>query len=482
MEGALARTAWERIGIRTHHGINIPLFSLRSKDSLGIGDFLDLKLLIDWVESIGFDIIQLLPLYDSGVDPSPYNALSANALNPIYISLQPFPKLHDQPEAHRLRALNQAQRLHYLDVLELKLSLLRKAYRDSPAAPSEHELQFYEENEWLDAYADFKGDDPPFYKWLQWIAFSQMASMKRYAEEHHVLIKGDIPILVSPDSVDVKSHPDIFDLSLVAGAPPDMYNEEGQRWGFPLYCYDALVKQHFHFWIERLASATPLYHLYRLDHIVGLFRIWGIPSGKLPKEGHYVPVDRALWRERGQHYLETFLQHCPLLPVGEDLGIIPHETRETMAELGIPGTKVMRWERHWKGDHSFIPYSEYPVNSMTTVSTHDSPPLKLWWMTHPEEARDFARFNHWEYEPHLSNRRLFDLLYISHHTPSLLHINLLNEYLSLFEDLHYPDYHEERINHPGTISTNNWSYRTKAYLEDIVTHQSLKTTMQELIR
>lgn len=482
MDKTLARAAWERIGIRSHHGVNLPLFSLRSKDSLGIGDFLDLKLLIDWVASLGFDIIQLLPLYDSGEDPSPYNALSANALNPVYISLKPFPKIQDEPEAHRLREINQWQRLHYAEVLSLKIAFLKKAYLDSPAAPSPHELQFYEENEWLEAYAQFKGGDASFHKWLQWIAFSQMASMKRYAEEKHVFIKGDIPILVSPDSVDVKSHPDIFDLDLAAGAPPDQYNKEGQRWGFPLYRYDELVKQHFHFWIERLASATPLYHLYRLDHIVGLFRIWGIPEGKLPKEGHYVPEDRSLWRERGSRYLEEFLLHCPLLPVGEDLGIIPHETHETMEKFGIPGTKVMRWERRWKGDHSFIPYSEYPVNSMTTVSTHDSPPLKLWWITHPEEARDFAKFNHWEYEHRLSDKRLFDILYQSHHTPSLLHINLLNEYLSLFADLHYPDLHEERINHPGTISTNNWSYRTKPFLEEIVSHAGLKKAMQELIR
>lgn len=482
MDGTLAKAAWERIGIRQHHGINIPLFALRSKESLGIGDFLDLKLLIDWIRSIGFDVIQLLPLYDSGDDPSPYNALSANALNPIYISLKPFPKQHDEPEATRLREINEWQRLHYHEVLQLKLILLKKAYEDSPAASSEHELQFYAENEWLDAYALFKGEDAPFYKWLQWVAFSQMASMKRYAEANGVFIKGDIPILVSPDSVDVKTHPDIFDLSLAAGAPPDIYNEEGQRWGFPLYRYDELVKQHFHFWIERLVSAEPLFHLYRLDHIVGLFRIWGIPEGKLPKEGHYVPEDRSQWRERGNRYLEEFLKHCPLLPVGEDLGIIPYETRETMEKLGIPGTKVMRWERYWKGDHSFIPFDEYPVNSMTTVSTHDSPPLKLWWITHPEEARDFARFMRWEYEPYLSDNRLFDILRDSHHTPSLLHINLLNEYLCLFEDLHYLDYHEERINHPGTISTNNWSYRTRPFLEDIVTHQRLKTTMQEMIQ
>lgn len=482
MEETLAGPAWKKIGIRPHHGINVPLFSLRSKSSLGIGDFLDLKLLIDWVSALGFDIIQLLPLYDSGEDPSPYNVLSANALNPIYISLKPFPKIRDQPEAERLRALNLQERLQYQEVLDLKLALLKKAYEETAAAPSLHEQQFYEENGWLDAYAAFKGSDKAFYKWLQWTAFTQMSSMKRYAEQNGVFLKGDLPILVSPESVDVISHPEIFDCTLAAGAPPDQYSKEGQRWGFPLYRFEELLKQHFQFWIERLESATPLYHLYRLDHIVGLFRLWGIPEGKLPKEGHYVPADRTLWRERGCRYLEEFLKHCPLLPVGEDLGIIPHETRETMEMLGIPGTKVIRWERRWKGDHSFIPFADYPINSMTTVSTHDSPPLKLWWMTHPEEARDFCAFMHWQEEPTLSDAHLFDILRASHHTPSLLHINLIQEYLSLFADLRYEDCHEERINHPGTISTHNWSYRTKPFLEEIVSHEGLKKAMKELIR
>lgn len=470
-------TDWNRIGLHPHHGINTPLSSLRTMRSGGVGEFLDLKLLIDWVASIGFDMIQLLPLYDSGEDPSPYNVLSAHALNPIYISLHALPGM----DSSSLFPLNQEKRLHYGEVLKRKIALLKQYYQEHPT--DEWKL-FAAGQPWLAAYAQFKAQQDPgsetFYQWLQWLAFSQMQEVKAYAESKNVFLKGDLPILVSPESVDVIEHPELFNKTLAAGAPPDQYSKEGQRWGFPLYKFEALESTDFAYWKGRLKAAESLYHLYRLDHIVGLFRLWGIPAGKKPAEGHYVPEDRTKWGPQGKATLEALLHASSLLPVGEDLGIIPHETRETMHHLWIPGTKVIRWERRWKGDKSFIPFSEYPLCSMTTVSTHDSNSLSTWWEHHPDEAEAFAAFMGWKFEKKLSNEQLIEILRISHHTPSLLHINLLHEYLALFPDLNKQE--EARINTPGTISDLNWTYRYPSYLEEIVSHTDLKHLMRELIR
>lgn len=483
IEKGLTHHAWEKIGLRHHHGVNTPLFSLKTKNSCGIGEFLDLLPFIDWVHSLGFDIIQLLPIYDSGEDPSPYNAISANALNPIFISLHALPGL----EENSLKALNLEPRVDYSAILHLKLNLLRDYFhKEKTAFSKELKSEFLQKFPWVDAYAHFKAhhrkEEVEFYIWLQWIAYGQMQKVKTYAESKRIFIKGDIPILVSPESVDVKTHKEIFDDSLIAGAPPDYYHKEGQRWGFPLYSFEAELKNDFAFWKERLRSAEKLFHLYRLDHIVGLFRIWGIPEGKKPIEGHFVPRDRSKWRHQGEVQLKIFLETTDMLPVGEDLGIIPHETKETMAEYGIPGTKVIRWERDWKGDHHFIPYRNYPAISMTTVSTHDSDPLKLWWEKHPEDAKAFAQFKHWHYTPSLSNEHQIEILRDSHTTPSLLHINLLQEYLSLFPDLIRNQGEEDRINVPGTISNLNWSLRYLPSIETLQEHQGLNKLMKDLIR
>lgn len=483
IEQSLAHKNWNAIGVRPHHGINTPLFSLKSKNSCGIGEFLDLLPLIDWMHAIGFDIIQLLPLNDSGIDPSPYNAISANALNPIYISLH---ALHGIPIAD-LQALNGLERIDYAFILDTKLKLLKEHYQHNKETFLKEEMHaFVKRFSWVKAYASYKAlgnpDDEPFYIWLQSIAYAQMHRVKEYAQTKDIFIKGDIPILVSPESIDVLTHSDIFDLSLEAGAPPDYYNKEGQRWGFPLYKFEPQVITDFAFWKERLKSAEQIFHLYRIDHIVGLFRLWGIPMGKKPLEGYFIPEERHLWLQRGETQLKMLLQSSSMLPVGEDLGIIPHETKETMTTLGIPGTKVIRWERDWKGDLSFIPYCSYPVNSMTTVSTHDSDLLREWWENHPEESSLFAQFKGWEFTPHLSLDKRLEILKDSHTTPSLLHINLFQEYLSLFPELDQSDPKHSRINLPGTISPQNWSLRYRPSIEEIQDHGPLALLMRELTR
>jgi 4-alpha-glucanotransferase len=502
---------WKKIGVKPYQGINTPLFSIRSHQSGGIGEFLDLKLLIDWLSPLGFNVIQLLPIYASGQDPSPYNAISANALNPIYLTLRALPYIENHPDLIQaidlLSRYNSSPKIQYLEVKEEKDKILR-AYAERELqhfAQDPHFQNFLNQNPWVIPYAKFKAlkrrnggknwtdwpkdqetdslqSDINGFSLIQFLAYEQMSSIKTYADQKNVLLMGDIPILVSPDSADVWNHPELFDLSMAAGAPPDMYNQEGQKWGFPPYNYEALKKEDFRFWKERLSCASRLYHLFRIDHIVGFFRIWAMGKDNKATDGHFDPKDEAKWMPQGNMMLDLMLANSPMLPIGEDLGVVPNATRALMKTLGIPGTKVIIWERNWNTDKSFIPFSKYPLDSLTTVSTHDSEPITEWWIANPEDAKLIAQENHWDYSSPMSSEQLFQILKASHHTSSLFHINLLQEYLSLFPELTWGHPESERINFPGIVSPSNWTYRYKLPIEDIAAHKPLTAKLQEMLQ
>lgn len=441
---------WKKIGFRPHHGIVVPLFSIHTKNSHGIGEFLDLIPLIDFCNKIGFDTIQLLPINDSGDDPSPYSILSSISLNPVYISLTPLGI--NEPE---LKKLNLTRRVDYAKVKEKKIALLYDFYKSQKR-------------------------DVDFNTFLQDLAFNQMKQVRDYASLKGCFLKGDLPILVSPYSVDVQANPQLFNHDLVAGAPPDMYNQLGQNWGFPTINWDKMRAENFAWWKHRLNTASNLYHIYRIDHVVGLFRIWAIPKGKKATEGHFIPMDRHLWEAQGKEILSMMLNASSMLPIAEDLGTIPEEVPRTLREFGICGTKVIRWERRWHQDKEYIPLNEYEPFSLTTVSTHDSETLQQWWKNQPEEARLFAKMMHWQYEPTLSEEQRFNLLYQAHHSPSFFHINLLQEYLAVFPHLVSQNPDDERINIPGEILQSNWSYRFKPSLEEINECEPLISMMKQL--
>lgn len=502
----LAYSNWQKVGIRHHHGINTPLFSLKTHRSSGIGEYLDLLPLIDFCQRIGFDLIQILPINDSGDDPSPYNALSSKALHPIYLSLHDLPYLKAD-SAHELRELNRFKRVHYAKVLEKKMAFLQDYYqREGHKICTSTDFQnFVENNPWLHSYALFKSlkqkmhgtnwqewpknaadhvtfSELQFPIFLQYLCFQQMQKVKDYAEKKHILIKGDIPILISPDSADVWNEPDLFNLNYAAGAPPDRFNPSGQHWGFPLYNWNKVAEDRYRWWKDRLKISEHFYHLYRIDHIIGLFRIWAFPNGDL-KRGCYIPTDERTWIAQGEAILQIMLKATSMLPIGEDLGItLSPQLKGSLSNLGISGTKVIRWERNREGNWEFIPVKDYPAASMTTVSTHDSDSVKLWWQNAPREAKDYAASQGWKYEPVLSNEFLYAILKESHHSGSLFHINLLQEYLDLFPEFTFSNLSNERINIPGIVSDRNWSFRYKPFLEDIVDNEKLIQTMQELIR
>lgn len=511
---------WQEIGIQHHHGIAIPLFSLYSSKSYGIGEYPDLMPLIDWCNSMSFDVIQLLPLNDCGDDISPYSALSAFALNPIYLGLESLPFLKEdqflQKELIALPKITHQQKLNYHAVREIKDHFFRLYF--SVCAPkilqSDSYLLFLEEAKWLKGYAVFKilkernrgakwetwpeeerfptdelidqiaNKEKDKFNWhclLQYLCDLQLKEVKAYAKKKNLHLMGDIPILIDRQSADVWQYQELFDLKFSAGAPPDQYSENGQNWGFPLYNWQAIENQEYRWWIDRLQWNKRYFHIYRIDHIVGFFRIWAIPVQQTGKEGHFIPQDESIWIEHGQKILLMMLKACDMLPIGEDLGNVPDEVRACMNTLGISGTRVMRWERKWKEEGQYILPENYPFDSMTTVSTHDSETLAHWWKNYPIEAQLFATQKGWSYQYVLSHDHHREILWDSHHTASLFHINLLQEYLSLIPGLSWPTPEDERINTPGIISDDNWTYRYRVPLEEIIENKSLKHLMQELI-
>lgn len=254
-----ARHLWEKIGIFSHHGIDLPLAALRTKNSCGIGEFLDLLPMIDWLHELKFDVLMLLPLNESTTDSSPYNSISSRALHPIYLSLENLPYLESHPEIkselEQLRYLNETPRVQYNEVLSKKMALLRQYFSavQKNFSQSPEFQHFRAQHSWLEPYALFKvlkekmkqmrwqdwpremrapsraeydhylkknQDEIDFYIVLQYLCFEQMKCVRNYAAAKKVFLKGDIPILINPDSVDVWTDPYLFDLTLSAGAPP----------------------------------------------------------------------------------------------------------------------------------------------------------------------------------------------------------------------------------------------------------------------
>ncbi len=310
-----------------HSGVAIPLLSLVSKESHGCGDFHDLKLFGKWCAGLGLDVIQLLPLNDTGRMASPYSALSAFALHPIYFDLNELDQAILAGEEIELfkSIADQKERVDYDATLSLKMKLLLCQF-DRIKEELEDHADFQEwinQNPWIRSFAAFliqkgKSDQKPWYQWdhkyrhyskdleaaildsaqdelhfLSWLQFrldSQLKEVSSYLEGIGVFLKGDVPILMSDDSVDVWVNPKIFDMTKRAGAPPDMFAVTGQHWGFPTYNWEEMTRQAYSWWVKRLQHAASHYKLFRIDHVLGFFRIWSIPeyetTGTL---GYYEP-------------------------------------------------------------------------------------------------------------------------------------------------------------------------------------------------
>ena len=413
LSNSIAKDSWLRIGFKKRAGVLIPLFTVHSKNSFGIGDFGDLKLVIDWAKLTGNSIIQLLPMNEVGPLYCPYDAISSFALEPSYICLKDFPalrKIKFEPKN------NDSSHVDYA-LKKVKLQLLFDVYLACDLSEGQDFEEFQQKNfYWLLDFALFKTlkeqnhgkpwheweekfrDRVPcalqefqqnniekitFQMWLQWITFKQFKSAAGYAAKNNIFLKGDLPVLVSWDSADVWVHPEFFKLDFAAGAPPDMYCAKGQRWGMPTYNWEMIACDNYRYIKEKLKYAQEFYNILRIDHVAGLFRIWSIPyNDSLSNQGlngSFDPPDERCWAEHGRRILSVMAQNTKMLLCAEDLGVIPKCCIDALLEFGIPGNDVQRWVKDWNVSHDFLLPAQYRQFAVAMLSTHDTTSWKAWW-------------------------------------------------------------------------------------------------------
>ena len=296
---------WDWFGLterQTMKGVAVPLFSLRTEDDFGIGEFSDLPKLGDWCVANDLKIIQILPVNDTTAhydwrDSYPYNAISAFALHPIYLNLKQLGIKEDATFYRMRRKINKMDAVDYPTTLKAKWKYFQIAFeqRWETLKNSDDFQQFVKENEdWLLDYVQFcaerDGNGTEIHLFLQYHCDKQLREAVKALHDKGLLLKGDIPIGVNPKGVDVKSHPELFNLDVQVGAPPDDFASEGQNWGFPSYNWEAMAKDNYAWWQRRLQVMARYFDAYRIDHILGFFRIWEIPkTAKSGLLGHFNP-------------------------------------------------------------------------------------------------------------------------------------------------------------------------------------------------
>lgn len=668
-------------------GLAVPLLSLKVEGG-ACGEFPDIAPLARLARRWDMGIIQLLPVNDTGWQTSPYSALSAFALNPVYLRIEELPEIAGgagTPQAsvaarneavgaaHRLAAeFGNAKKVPYHDILARKLEILGGLWKDLAGQGgllAEVET-WVRDNAWVRPYACFvelkrrfggkpwwewpRHRDPDgahvdalwnspefssdirFWAWLQMRAKEQFVRACSEARENGIDIMGDIPILMNADSADVWFDRGLFDTELSAGAPPDMYSHLGQNWGFPLYRWDEIERRSYEFWKNRLAYADKFYTSYRIDHVLGFFRIWaigtheqdgflgrfvpefslsypelaglgfdsarirwlskphvpqsaidgalsGLPDavrlrimaglfvqiGNEPlylfapairgggdiaaairaagRTGDTLPSDRGeassdaafsacgdammawwrnralyeyapgqfvpsweyhgttawnslsgheksllealisrrkaesliLWEKTGRKTLKTLVESVGMKACAEDLGAVPPCVPSVLEELGIPGLRVLRWNRKWDREGSpYVPFDEYPENSVACISVHDSTNLRQWWREEADRdalwamairAIGDAGSKASPTPPEdLDPGSVFFILKAFATVRSKYVIHPLQDILAASATYREENPADERINVPGTTDGANWLYRTKIGLEDLL--------------
>ena len=305
-------------------GTLVPVFSLRSHDSFGVGDFGDLKKMVDLVEQTGQRVLQILPINDTTIthtwtDSYPYSCISVFALHPQYADLTQLPALKDEEQRKKFEALrrelNALPQIDYERVNQAKNEYLRLVYEQEgkQIMGSEDFKQFFADTElWLVPYAQYSSlrdkfgtadfsqwpdhrvweeaerktlsnprnkayKDVEYWYFVQYVLSTQLHAVHEYARQHHVILKGDIPIGVHRYSCDVWMEPKYFNLNGQAGAPPDDFSVNGQNWGFPTYNWEEMIKDGCQWWVRRFQNMAKFFDAYRIDHVLGFFRIWEIP-------------------------------------------------------------------------------------------------------------------------------------------------------------------------------------------------------------
>jgi 4-alpha-glucanotransferase len=489
-------------------GILVPLFSIPSSRSWGIGEIGDLERMTGWLSNSGQRLLQLLPITETSPDdPSPYGAISAMAIDPQYISLEDMedfaaiggePRLGSGPR-QMLDRVRSARAIDYRSVRELKQAALRRAFDhfaatewSSNSARSVALRTFATEHSWwLDDYALFRAvrarngerqwmdwpqairtrvpealeaerqalrNEVLFRTYLQWIATEQWGRARE--RSNGVALFGDLPFMVSGDSADVWARQDEFGQEGSVGVPPDAFSASGQDWGLPPYHWDVVKERDFDWLRLRARRMAQLFTGYRVDHVVGFYRTFVLPKGG--GEGVFTPADQSAQTALGEQILDVF-RSTGVEIIAEDLGTVPDFVRDSLARAAIPGYKVFRWERHWHSPgQPFKDPPEYPADSVATSGTHDTEPMMVWWAQAPLDERQ-AVLDTPSVRGRLSEAQRVQA--IDSPTLSLPMKNVLLEVLfASGADLVILPIQDafgwsDRINRPATVGEQNWTWR-----------------------
>jgi len=530
-------------------GVLAPVFALRTEDDLGIGDTDGVRQMIDWCHRHHLNLLQTLPINEVSDDNSPYNAISSLAIEPATIATSPghlpdlSPKKFCEFTTPALLDELRAGPVNYPKVKALKRALLQAAFASFLKRHFNHEtpraLRFraflMENADWLSDYALFRvlmeenGGLPTWDRWqpehrgprrartwllslpekrrdelmrrqlffmyVQWIAFSQWQAVKAYGAAKRVYLMGDIPFGVGRYSADVWANRSLFDLDWSGGAPPekvfkvDPFTEKwGQNWGIPNYRWDELRRHNFDWWRTRVGNIQKVFHLYRIDHVLGLFRIYSFPwtpdrnAEFLPlsepeaaaKTGGRLPGFKQFPDDTVEHQTANRVQGEELLRmiqeasgettvVAEDLGVVPGYVPPTLEKLGIPGFRIPMLFREHGGTYSDP--KKYPGLSLAQPTTHDHPPLAAMWeecwanidagraVEHDRrELRQLMNFAGMQDAP---PPREFTGEIHEAFTRAVLESN---SWLAVFQ-IQDVFGQAERFNTPGSVAATNWSHR-----------------------
>jgi len=490
-----------------HAGVLMPLFSAASSSGWGIGEFGDVATLATWLSSAGFNRLMLLPLGAMAAgQSSPYSAMSAMALDPIYIGLarlDDFVRLGGAAvlgfEARmNLEAARARLSVGYENVRRAKDDALRKSFdrfvSDEWGAQTQRAaaLSGYiaRERAWLDDYALYcaiseelhtpRWRDWPAplrdrdgraldearhllardiirHQYVQWVAESEWQHARAAAREAGVALFGDLTFAVETDSVDVWTRQEEFALDVSAGAPPDAFSETGQDWQLPMYRWETIAASDYAWLRQRAQRMAALFDGIRVDHVVGFYRTYGKPAEGDP---FFLPAGEADQLRQGEAIMRLMLESGAMI-IAEDLGTVPDFVRVSLAGLGIPGSKVLRWERGWDAPaQPFIDPRSFPSVSATMTSTHDTEPLAVWWENSSREDRvetirllltldDFQRRGVSNPDQPWNDALRDALLEIAYRSGS-------SEVFVTMQDMFG---WRDRINVPGLISDTNWTWR-----------------------
>jgi 4-alpha-glucanotransferase len=484
-------------------GLLVPLFSCASSASWGIGEITDLEPATSWLAGAGVRILQVLPINEMAPGQhSPYSAISAMAIDPIFIHLPGVPEFQalggeaalSPGDREALERARRAPRIDHDAVRRLKYASLRAAFerfidaewcRDSERARALKSFTS-EQAWWIEDYGLFRsihareGERPwtewpaplqhrepaaidrarrelsrevLFFQYLQWVAGLQWQDAHRHV--HGVALFGDLPFMVDGDSADVWARQQQFDLEVTIGAPPDAFNADGQNWGTPLYRWPVIAREDYYWLRERARRCADLFDGYRIDHLVGFYRTYARPKdGRAP---YFTPELEAEQIAQGERVLRVFLDSGSEI-IAEDLGTVPDFVRASLERLGVPGFKVLRWERYWHTEgQPFRDPSNYPPRSVAASGTHDTDPLVVWWESASADER--AKVNVLPTIQRCSNGA--DLSQVPYDT---LRDVLLEALYASASDLVLIPVQDvfgwrDRTNDPGVIDGTNWTFR-----------------------